>query len=379
MANAAVGRVGILWRGDRAGGSQALAQNHRLRPIFDALTALNIAPEAVVFADEAASDVREQLLRLNGVLVWVDPITGDQDRSRLDDMLRDVSSNGTWVSAHPDVILKMGMKEVVFRTRQLGWGTDTDLYDSFDSFKERFPARLASSGPRVLKQNHGNGGIGVWKVELASARPAAAGAGDNSRLTADAVVRVQHAEKRDVATEDVQLGAFMERCRGYFDGSGLLVDQAFQPRIVDGMIRCYMIQDAVSGFAHQWPAPSNPQAAAVPASSAHAAERSSPGQILGLPAAKTMYPESEPRFQILKRKMEAEWLPAMQRLLDIDTDALPMLWDADFLYGPKTLTGEDTYVLCEINVSCVSPFPERVPSQLAQAVRARLVSPVAGG
>jgi hypothetical protein len=29
---------------------------------------------------------------------------------------------GVWVSAHPDVILKMGVKEVLHRTRHLGWG-----------------------------------------------------------------------------------------------------------------------------------------------------------------------------------------------------------------------------------------------------------------
>jgi hypothetical protein len=353
MANEVAGRVGILWRGDRDSASQTPPQNHRLRPVFDALTALNIEPQAVVYSDEAASEVRDQLLRLNGVLVWVDPIMGEQDRSGLDAMLREVSSKGTWVSAHPDVILKMGTKEVIFRTRQLGWGADTHLYDSFDAFQERFPSCVASSGPRVLKQNRGNGGIGVWKVEMA-------GAPNTGTATLDAIVRVQHAEKRDTATEDVPLGIFMERCRRYFDGSGLLVDQVFQPRITEGMIRCYMIQDAVVGFAHQSPAPSTEL-------------------VLGLPAAKTMFAESAPHFQALKRRMESEWVPEMQRLLGIDRSALPLLWDADFLYGAKTAAGEDAYVLCEINVSCVSPFPDTVPSRLAQAVRARLASRASAG
>ena len=39
--------------------------------------------------------------------------------------------------------------------------------------------------------------------------------------------------------------------------------------------------------------------------------------------------------------------------------SLPVLWDADFLYGPRTASGDDTYVLCEINVSSVIPFPDR--------------------
>jgi hypothetical protein len=34
--------------------------------------------------------------------------------------------------------------------------------------------------------------------------------------------------------------------------------------------------------------------------------------------------------------------------------------------------GDDTYVLCEINVSSVIPFPEQVPAAVARLVLARL-------
>ena len=81
-------------------------------------------------------------------------------------MLRNVASRGIWVSADPDVILKMGVKEVLHRTKHLGWGSDTHLYRTAAAFREAFPARLQSTGPRVLKQNRGNGGQGVWRVEL---------------------------------------------------------------------------------------------------------------------------------------------------------------------------------------------------------------------
>jgi hypothetical protein len=37
--------------------------------------------------------------------------------------------------------------------------------------------------------------------------------------------------------------------------------------------------------------------------------------------------------------MEADWVPGLQRLLEIETSALPALWDADFLFGPKTAAG----------------------------------------
>ena len=62
----------------------------------------------------------------------------------------------------------------------------------------------------------------------------------------------------------------------------------------------------------------------------------------------------------------------MQRLLGIDADALPMLWDCDFMLGPKDEAGNDSYVLCEINVSSVSPFPESALEPLARATLRRL-------
>lgn len=68
-------------------------------------------------------------------------------------------------------------------------------------------------------------------------------------------------------------------------------------------------------------------------------------------------------------------MPALQQTLHLQPDDLPVIWDADFLLGSKDAAGEDTYVLCEINVSCVSPFPESATPFIAQAAltRARMV------
>src|SRR5215475_8644537 len=102
---------------------------------------------------------------MDGALVWVDPLSDSRTRTVLDPLLREVGSRGVWVSAHPDTILKMGTKEVLYRTRNLGWGGDIHLYETVDDLREGFSAVLASGRPRVLKQNRGNGGVGVWKVE----------------------------------------------------------------------------------------------------------------------------------------------------------------------------------------------------------------------
>jgi hypothetical protein len=46
---------------------------------------------------------------------------------------------------------------------------------------------------------------------------------------------------------------------------------------------------------------------------------------------------------------------------------LPVIWDADFMFGPKNADGTDTYVLCEMNMSCVSPYPDAATPLIARA------------
>lgn len=333
-------RVALLWRGDPAAEPPA-PERTRFSSIFSELAALGIAAEPVIWAEEIAEGVRERLLAFDGVLVWVDPLSDGKNRSRLDPVLREAAARGVWVSAHPDVILKMGVKEVLHRTRHLDWGADTHLYRTASAFRAEFPGRLGASGPRVLKQNRGNGGQGVWKVERL-------GSGPVQR------VRVLHAQRGSLP-EDLALGDFMSRCATYFEGDGLIVDQAFQPRLPEGMIRCYLAADEVVGFGHQLikalippPPGGGPDAA--------------------LPGPRIMHGPEAPPFQVLRDKMEREWVPAMQQLLEIGTSQLPALWDADFLYGPKTADGADSYVLCEINVSAVAPFPDSAAPKVARVV-----------
>lgn len=53
---------------------------------------------------------------------------------------------------------------------------------------------------------------------------------------------------------------------------------------------------------------------------------------------------------------------------------MPVIWDADFLYWPKTPANEDTYVLCEMNIIALFPFPDQATSKIAKAAAARLLS-----
>jgi hypothetical protein len=341
MAKAAT--IAVVWRGDRETRRSATPRNNRYFRVFEELDAVGIHAEPAVYDEAFEDEVREQLLGVDGVLVWVNPLDEGRTRAGLDAMLRQVAIRGPWVSAHPDVILKMGTKEVLHRTKQLGWGTDTRIYRSADAFREGFPTQLKTAGPRVLKQNRGNAGQGVWKVEQIDT----------------AAVRILEAQRGSML-EELALSEFMQRCETYFTAAGCIVDQPFQPRLPDGMIRCYMGADRVVGFGHQLikalipPPPEGPDSDAA------------------RPGPRIMHAASAEPFQALRSKMETEWTPQMMAVLGIDTAALPIIWDADFLYGARTPSGEDTYVLCEINVSSVFAIPDEAPTEIARLVKARL-------
>src|SRR4029079_11471280 len=108
-------RGGLLWRREwdpPADGGRDLA-TCKLHGVFAAFSDFGVRAEPVVYSDGEVEAVRKKLLELDGVLVWVNPIEKGLDRSKLDPLLREVAENGVFVSAHPDVILRMGTKEVL--------------------------------------------------------------------------------------------------------------------------------------------------------------------------------------------------------------------------------------------------------------------------
>ena len=215
MANDTIGTIALVWRGTREMREAAHAQKGRLGPLFDAMTEAGLAAEPAVYLDEMIDDVRKQLLRVDGVLVWVDPVAEGGDRSQLDPLLREVASHGVWVSTHPDVILKMGTKQVLVDTKSVGWGTDCYAYETAQQLQEQLPMRLASGATRVLKQYRGNGGIGVYRVALAQS---AAGTAGSLTPGLDAIVHTQHARAgsapKDIKCSTSNLPSISDIVRG---------------------------------------------------------------------------------------------------------------------------------------------------------------------
>ena len=340
-------RIAILSPRERDGQAP---QDTRFAKVYASLNERGMHVEPALYHDDVCAEVRNQIMRVDGVLVWFNPDEGGRDRAMLDAMLREVAASGVFVSAHPEVILKLGTKEVLYQTRDIGWGCDTHLYRTTDQMRGELSARLNAGEVRVLKQYRGSSGDGIWKVELV--RENATSSRGTSR------VRARHA-KRGSVEEEMSLDEFLARCEPYFSGKGRMIDQEYQPRLPDGMVRCYLVHDKVAGFGHQAVVALCP---ALPGAPPEASPKPTP---------RLYHPASMPEFQALKRQLERDWVPAMQKVLDIETADLPVLWDCDFMFGPKNAAGEDTYVLCEINISSVSPFPDSALAPIADAMLVR--------
>lgn len=325
--------LAILYPGDRSARDRSDPAVSRFRNLFDAFASAGVSIEPAIYHDDFRDEVLQQLLRVHGVLVWHNPVEGGRDRSQLDAMLREVAAHGVFVSTHPDTILKLGTKDVLLAVRNLPFGTDVYRVDSLAQAEAQLPARLAV-GARVLKQRRGHSGIGIWRIERSGP--------DRYAL--------RHAQ-RGAAEEIVELGGVMQRLAPYFDNADHMIDQAWQPRMVEGMTRAYLVQGRVAGFGHQ----------AIVALHPPTASGDSP-----LPTQRLYSDANDLRFQDLRRRLEDEWVGLLCDRLGVEHQALPMLWDADFLLGKRGDETEEKYELCEINVSSVSPFPDSAIASLVE-------------
>jgi len=339
--------LALLYPGDRAARDRADPAESRFAALFQACGAAGIHTEAAVYHDDFADEVEAQLRGVDGVLVWCNPIEGGRRRGRLDALLHKVADAGVLVSAHPDTIIRMGTKDVLVRTRDLPFGSDVHRVDTLQQLRAELPQRLAR-GARVLKQHRGHSGIGVWRVEFAGAT------GDTTRL------HLRHAQRSSEATV-VDLESVVQAMAPYFEvaGGGHMIDQAWQPRLVDGMVRAYLVADRVAGFGHQLVNALYPAAGDVPA----------------LPAGPRLYHDADdPRFQELKARLEGSWLTMLCERVGVPRERLPLLWDCDFIAGERGADEPARHVLCEINVSSVSPFPPSCIAPLVDALKTRLTS-----
>ena len=92
---ARLGRIAILWRGVEPERRSTSPETSRFKAVFAALADVGIDAEPVVYEDDVVDTVRAQLVRFDGVLVWVNPIHEGRNRANLDTLLREVATRGS--------------------------------------------------------------------------------------------------------------------------------------------------------------------------------------------------------------------------------------------------------------------------------------------
>ncbi len=314
----------------------------KYKGLATAFTEKGFRVDSVIYNDLLAEKLAIELLPYDAILVWVNPIEQGNDRRKLDALLLALSDKGCFVSAHPEVILKIGTKDILYKTKGLAFGGDTKLYDSFDDFRANFPDIKQPFGLRILKQYRGNGGNGVFKVDTSAI--------DQNKIS------ITHA-KGDVGERQLTIADFFEEMKMYFQNKGMLIDQAWNPNIINGMVRCYLTGAKVNGFGYQEINALYPTTNNMPKK----------------PSKRFYFTEDCGLFQDLRTTMETKWVPQLQELTSIKTDMMPVIWDADFFVNTiNTENVHEKYTLCEINASCVSPFPESAIPFIVEDVSNRI-------
>ncbi|MDO5513391.1 Cj0069 family protein [Corynebacterium sp.] len=314
------------------GGSDKFIDGHRkdTMPIVNAIKEAGWHAEVVFYRPEWTEHLYEHVSQnFDGYISRVNPgnIPGGEDGYF--DLLSRLSESGLVGMSTPEEMMAYGAKDALVKLKDTDLvPTDTAAYYEVEDFHNTFPTSL-SYGERVLKQNRGSTGSGIWRVQLAD-KELAASVEPGTALPLD--TKLKATEAVDNHTETRELGEFMDFCDQYIIGNnGMLVDMRFMPRIVEGEIRILLVGPHPVFVVHKKPAEGGDNFSATLFS-----------------GAKYTY-DSPEKWQDLV-DMFAEARPVIAE--NLGGDNIPLIWTADFMLDTDE-DGNDTYVLGEINCSCV--------------------------
>merc|ERR1712087_637377 len=228
---------------------------------------------------------------------------------------------------------------------------DTLAYYSDEEFITGFKKTMAFQ-PRVVKQNRGSSGEGIWIIKLKD-KEYCANYGD-ALCEDDWMLDLM--EANDNHQEFHTVAEFIEWCingrgggkcddwtskgtgaylAGGKEAGGQIVDQRFCPRIVEGEIRVLTSGPTCLQLIHKKPADGGISA------------------VLGTGSTDTFYSPDEPKFADLKKKLFVEDLPKIMPALGLDGEPFPIVWTTDLIIAGTDAKGNDVYTVGEFNCSCV--------------------------
>ncbi|KAH8062521.1 hypothetical protein JL722_3442 [Aureococcus anophagefferens] len=307
------------------------------------------------------------IVRINpGQLSQIPGVDGVQ--AKFDATMNAFVGKGKPVWSSPGVQQKMGAKDALCKIANMGCGlVDTFAYYDAETLETQFKKTMAFQ-PRVVKQNRGSAGEGIWlcwianetkdgiipDIEYPSKTFGAESLGDDVMLKLmemnDNHVEYHTVKEFLVFCVDGPSGAGAGTWTSTFPGEylkggaaagGQLVDQRLLPRISEGEVRVLMAGDTCQMIIHKKP---EGGLSAVGGNSAY-----------------TYYEPSDPLYADLLTKLTTDIKNGLMDVLDLKGEALPLLWTCDYI--PKNPEGwsktenacdmETEYVVGEFNCSCV--------------------------
>jgi 2,3-bisphosphoglycerate-dependent phosphoglycerate mutase len=204
-----------------------------------------------------------------------------------------------------------------------------------------------------MKQNRGSSGEGIWIIKLKAGNYCKS-FGERS-CTDDEVLDLMEANDNHAETHTV--AEFIEFCvngrtsksgtwtskgvgkylEGGKEAGGMLVDQRFCPRIVEGELRYNMVADKLVGIIHK-----KPKEGGISA-------------VGGTGSIYTFYGPEEKKFANLTRNFLTKDLGFVMPSLGLADEPIPLWWTTDFILASPvgTPVEEEKWIVGEFNCSCV--------------------------
>ena len=350
--------VGIYVRSAPFGGSDKSSNGHRYDsiPFANGMINAGMSCELIHYVHEEHYTFFQTVRQFDALIVRCNPgqIKADGgSQEKFDDGMRMMQRLGIQVWPSPDVMEFMGAKDALTKIANLNIGLeDTLTYYTEAAFVDGFKKTMAFQ-PRVIKQNRGSSGEGIWIIKLKAGNYCSS---YGERVCADSEV-LSLMEANDNHAEEHTVAEFIEWCikgrtsksgtwtsKGvgkYLEGGkaagGQLVDQRFCPRIVEGELRYNCVGPKLVGIIHK-----KPKEGGISA-------------VSGTGSVYTFYGPEEPKFANLTTNFLTKDMDKVMPALGLPNEPIPLWWTTDFiLASPEgTPVEQEKWIVGEFNCSCV--------------------------
>merc|ERR1719478_1481454 len=269
-------------------------------------------------------------------------------QSKFDDAVRALQATGIQAWPSPDVMEFMGAKDALTKIATLNIGLeDTLTYYTEDAFIAGFKKTMAFR-PRVIKQNRGSAGEGIWIIKLKAGNYCAT---YGERSCEDGEV-LELMEANDNHAEEHTVAEFIEFCtkgrtdksgewtskgvgkylEGGKEAGGMRGDQRFCRRIVEGELRYNCIGKKLIGIIHK-----KPKEGGISA-------------VSGTGSVYTFYGPDEPKFKNLTTNFLVKDIDLVMPSLGLN-EPIPLWWTTDFILASPvgTPAEEEKWIVGEFN------------------------------